>query len=67
MKTLQQVVTEIKGHDVSKKESKDFALNEFAQVYAWIKADVVANLLEEQKQSNQRVKKDELKKMYSKN
>lgn len=67
MKTLQQVVTEIKGHDVSTKEAKDFALNEFAQVYAWIKADVVANLLEDQKQSNQRIQKDELKQKYSKN
>lgn len=47
MKTLQQVVAEIKNHDVSKHESRIFALNEFAQVYAWIKADVVANLLEE--------------------
>lgn len=67
MKTLEQVVTEIKGCDVSKKESKYFALNEFAQVYAWIKADVVAKLLEEQKQKNICIKKDELKQKYSKN
>ena len=47
MKTLRQVVAEIKNCDVSRSESRQFAEEEFAQLYAWIKADVVANLLKE--------------------
>lgn len=48
-KTLQQVVQEIKGEDVSIRGAKDFAIAEFGQIYAWIKADVVSNLIKEKK------------------
>lgn len=67
MKTLQQVVTEITGQDISKYDSRIFAENEFAQLYAWIKADVVSNLLQEQKANNERIRKQNLKNKYSKN
>lgn len=49
-KTLQQVVQEIKGEDVSIRESKEFALNEFGQLYAWIKADTISNILKSKKE-----------------
>jgi len=65
MKTLQQVVAEIKGFDVSKSESRRFAETEFAQLYAWIKADVVAHLLEEQRKNNIRIRKQFLKSKYN--
>lgn len=48
-KTLQQVVSEIKGTQVSIMEAREFALSEFGQVYAWIKADVISNLIKEKK------------------
>jgi len=49
MKTLQQVVTEIKSHDVSRSEAREFAEKDFGQIYAWVKADVVARMLKELK------------------
>ncbi|MNQ97006.1 hypothetical protein D3C85_1126310 [compost metagenome] len=48
-KTLQQVVQEIKGEDVSIRGAKEFAVAEFGQIYAWIKADVVTNILKTKK------------------
>ena len=44
-KTLQQVVTDITGQDISKYDSRIFAEKEFAQIYAWIKSDVISNIL----------------------
>lgn len=46
-KTLQQVVTEIVNQDVSKYDSRIFAEDQFAQIYAWIKADVISRMIAE--------------------
>lgn len=47
MKTLQAVVGEIVGHDVTVDFAKEFANKQFGQVYAWVKADVVEKILKE--------------------
>jgi len=47
MKNLQQIVTEIKGYPVTMEEALKMAENNFGQIYAWVKADVVSGLLEE--------------------
>jgi len=47
MKNLQQIVSEIKGYPVTMEEALKMAENNFGQIYAWVKADVVAGLLEE--------------------
>lgn len=47
MKNIQQVVSEIKGSPVTMDEALKMAENNFGQIYAWVKADVVAKLLEE--------------------
>lgn len=52
MKTLQVVVGEIVGHDVTDDFAKDFANKQFGQVYAWVKADVVAGLLRDKENTN---------------
>ena len=43
----QQVVSEIKGNPVTMGEALKMAENNFGQIYAWVKADVVTKLLEE--------------------
>jgi len=48
MKTLQEIVSEIVGYDVTVEFAKEFANNQFGQVYAWVKADVVENLLKKE-------------------
>jgi len=47
MKNLQQIVSEIKGYPVTMEEALKMAENNFGQIYAWVKADVVEKLLEE--------------------
>ena len=47
MKDIQQIVSEIKGHPATMDEALKMAENNFGQIYAWVKADVVAKLLEE--------------------
>ena len=47
MKDIQQVVSEIKGNPATMDEALKMAENNFGQIYAWVKADVVAKLLEE--------------------
>lgn len=47
MKNLQQIVSEIKGYPVTMDEALKMAENNFGQIYAWVKADVIAKLLEE--------------------
>jgi len=47
MKNLQQIVSEIKGESVTMEEALQMAENNFGQIYAWVKADVVVGLLEE--------------------
>ena len=43
MKNIQQVVSEIKGNPVTMGEALKMAENNFGQIYAWVKADVVRN------------------------
>lgn len=47
MKNIQQIVSEIKGSPATMDEALKMAENNFGQIYAWVKADVVAKLLEE--------------------
>lgn len=47
MKNLQEIVSEIKGEPVTMAEALKMAENQFGQIYAWVKADVIAGLLEE--------------------
>ncbi len=49
MKNIQQIVSEIKGKPATVDEAFKMAENNFGQIYAWVKADVVAKLLEEKK------------------
>lgn len=51
MKNIQQIVSEIKGSPVTMDEALKMAENNFGQIYAWVKADVVAKLLEEKKRN----------------
>ena len=47
MKNIQQVVSEIKGKPATVDEALKMAENNFEQIYAWVKADVVTKILEE--------------------
>jgi len=60
MKNLQQIVTEIKGCPVTMEEALKMAENNFGQIYAWVKADVVEKLLEE-KMKNWQTKQSKIK------
>ena len=42
-KTLKQVISEIKGYPISNMYAESFARSNFAEVYAWIKHDVLIN------------------------
>lgn len=42
-KTLKEVVSEIKGCQISNRYAESFARTNFAEVYAWIKHDVLIN------------------------
>ena len=52
-KTLVQVVNDITGHENEEWYAMHFAKHEFAQLYSWIKADVISNILEEQRIKNE--------------
>lgn len=40
-KTLTEVVSEIKGYPISSRYAESFARTNFAEIYAWIKHDVL--------------------------